>query len=255
ASLSAQGTGSVDLVASVTVRIHLLFFTISKTAHFDIGTVQLPKPVYLAGGVYQGDASKGTAIWSSGTLYMNMGSRDGPQPNAGACANLTSGNCKFPGRGIGDDNPNETFIIDHLGGGAGDEDIQVTGMGRHQEFDHVSSLYADGGGGNDTLIVNEGVLSPAELHGGTGDDTLIYRGSGYVKLYGEGDDDYLEVGPKAAGSIYMDGGAGNDYLLNSSDAANATMLGGGDDDILIGGTGANASLDGGAGNDEITGNG
>ena len=31
------------------MRIHFLFFTFSATANFDIGTVQLPKPIYLAG--------------------------------------------------------------------------------------------------------------------------------------------------------------------------------------------------------------
>ena len=49
ASVGATGTGETDLIARVTVRIKILFFTVSKTVRFKIGTIQLPKPVYLAG--------------------------------------------------------------------------------------------------------------------------------------------------------------------------------------------------------------
>ena len=81
AEVEARGTGGeVDLVASVTVRIKILFIKISKTVRFKIGTIQLPKPVYLAG---EGpSATVGTALWRGATtpqaLYLNMGERAKP---------------------------------------------------------------------------------------------------------------------------------------------------------------------------------
>src|SRR5205085_6343603 len=47
ASLTAEGSGRVDLVARVTVRIKILFVKVSKTVRFKIGTVQLPTAIYL----------------------------------------------------------------------------------------------------------------------------------------------------------------------------------------------------------------
>ncbi|NOX74829.1 MAG: type I secretion C-terminal target domain-containing protein [Alphaproteobacteria bacterium] len=100
-------------------------------------------------------------------------------------------------------------------GGSGDDIFQA----RNQEYINpnkiiVSTVYLDGGAGNDTLI------------GGTAQDTLIG---------GEGDD-YLN------GGYYEDrleGGAGNDILL-----------GGRQNDVLIGGSGSNR-LSGGSGADEF----
>ncbi len=67
--------GSVEISLSVTVHIHILFVTISATAHFDIGVVQFPKPYFLAG---DGGSSAATAQdWNpsatNGTLYLNTG--------------------------------------------------------------------------------------------------------------------------------------------------------------------------------------
>ena len=46
---TAHGTGTVDLVASVEVQHPLPLLHVLATANFDIGTVQLPNPIYLAG--------------------------------------------------------------------------------------------------------------------------------------------------------------------------------------------------------------
>ena len=45
----AGDDGRVKIELSVTVKIHLLFVTVSKTARFTIGYLQFPKPTYLAG--------------------------------------------------------------------------------------------------------------------------------------------------------------------------------------------------------------
>ena len=53
------------------------------------------------------------------------------------------------------------YVVKHKDGTRGDETITVTGMGRSQDFEHVSVITAYGGSGNDTIIVKEGVLSDA----------------------------------------------------------------------------------------------
>src|SRR5262249_51334671 len=90
ARLTAAGTGTVPLVAAVHFHISFLFFTFSAPAHFDIGTVQLPKPIYLAGGACDSlhpgcnpflvadldwDGNNGVA--TPAPLYLNVGPRSG----------------------------------------------------------------------------------------------------------------------------------------------------------------------------------
>ncbi len=45
----ANTSGRVEIKLSVTVRIEILFVTVSKTATFSLGWLQLPPPVFLAG--------------------------------------------------------------------------------------------------------------------------------------------------------------------------------------------------------------
>ena len=99
ARITASGTGTVDLVASVHFHISFLFFSFSATASFDIGTVQLPKPIYLAGDAGAGGFSVGESSWQANDtpLYLNMGDRAAAVPG------------QFQGRGLGDDQPNESF--------------------------------------------------------------------------------------------------------------------------------------------------
>lgn len=115
-----------------------------------------------------------------------------------------------------------------------------------------------GGGGNDTLIGNSGGNT---LRGGAGRDFLA-GGLGSDSLAGEADNDVL-VGsflPGRGDSLTLDGddtlegGDGDDLLMDSSDpenrpadgrgnnlllggAGNDTLIGGLDDDILVGGDG------------------
>ncbi len=175
ASVEARGAGGeVDLVASVTVRIKILFIRISKTVRFKIGTIQLPKQVYLAG---EGpSATVGTALWRGATtpqaLYLNMGQR-------------AQANGDFTGRGIGDSNASEIFIIEHVGGTAGNETLRVKGMGREKTYVGVTMLYAYAGNGSDTIIVREGVLVDVHLEGGAGRDVILFSGSGNAVICGD----------------------------------------------------------------------
>ncbi|WP_299470526.1 cadherin domain-containing protein [uncultured Roseibium sp.] len=104
--------------------------------------------------------------------------------------------------------------------------------------DDGSAIYS--GGGADTL------------HGGAGDDHLIY-GTGADTVTGGDGDDFIddEVGTRiSTEDNHLDGGAGND-----------TIYGGGGDDTLVGGDGNDVlsgeedddTLQGGGGNDQLSG--
>jgi Ca2+-binding RTX toxin-like protein len=95
---------------------------------------------------------------------------------------------------------NEYFTVTHVGGISGAETVTVSAYGFEQQFEGVSSIWADAGEGNDKLTINSGVLSDATLIGGNGDDTLVYKGSGTAWLYGE------------AGNDSLTGGAGENHL-------------------------------------------
>ena len=267
ATIMAHGTGTVDLVASVEVRIHFLFFTFSATANFDIGTVQLPKPIYLAGPASEHGSpiSAGSADWTATAgspqpIYLNMGTRAGANSYG------------FPGRGIGEDQQDESFTIDHIGGVAGNEIIQITAFGHSQTFSHVSEIHASGDVGNDTIVVDKGVLSPVFLDGGDGNDALLYDGSGGATLTGGAGGDVIIIGADAGGVISVDGGADSDYIVDNSSDPTVTIHGGSGDDSITGGYGGgsahflygddgndiiasrgpNDAIDGGSGDDTIT---
>jgi Ca2+-binding RTX toxin-like protein len=98
---------------------------------------------------------------------------------------------------------NEYFTVTHVGGIAGAETVSVSAYGYEQQFEGVSLIWADAGAGNDRITINSGVSSNAELIGGTGDDTLVYKGSGTAWLYGEAGNDTLKGG---SGENYLYGG-------------------------------------------------
>src|SRR5205823_2731971 len=107
---------------------------------------------------------------------------------------------------------------------------------------------------------------------------LIHNGAGSAILLGQGGDDYLEVSPDSTGYVVLDGGSGDDFLLNNSriqgnvaagqaamsctqQGAPGTgvptnqMCGGSGNDTLVGSSAGTSYLDGGAGTDSITVNG
>ncbi|UCE37498.1 MAG: hypothetical protein JSW00_18920 [Thermoplasmata archaeon] len=197
----------------------------TKTAHINVVLYNLqsvgdppPPPPNLA-----------TRLWPDRTLRLNMGIDAGARGNDGTI--------------------NESYIISHVGGSAGDEDIQVSALGYVQVYTNVSRIVAyDAGSGEDYILIDSGVLSNVSLNGGSGDDELDASGClGVATLYGGDGDDVLYGG---AGSDYLNGGFGHDELEGGN--GNDTLIGGPDDDVLIG-NGGNDTLTGESGDDEMYG--
>jgi VCBS repeat-containing protein len=111
----------------------------------------------------------------------------------------------------------------------GNEIVEVDNAGVLPIYNGVKSITNDKTktDGNDTIILDPGVLSPADFAGGAGDDQLD-GGAGNDALYGEANDDVLT------------GNGGNDSLY-----------GGDGDDALSGGAGSDL-LDGGAGSNFVS---
>jgi Ca2+-binding RTX toxin-like protein len=178
---------------------------------------------------------------ATGVMTLLMGPHAGERQNVG---DTTDGD--------------ENFTVTHVGGTAGDEALAVTAFGYTQTagLEHVKSIYADGGQGNDTVLVDAAVLDPAELHGGIGNDTLTYFGTGVANISGDDGDDVLSGGTNAdtiaggAGKDLIKGGNGNDNLDGGAD--DDTILGGNGDDTETG-DGGNDSLSGDAGADHLIG--
>ena len=183
-----------------------------------------------------------------GTLFLNMGSRAARRNSF----NTTDGA--------------ETYVITPVSRQPdGSETVKVSAFGFTQEYSGVRRIEADGGAGDDTILVEEGVRSPALLRGGAGDDLLSYMGDGNVTLEGGIGNDELQGGRGAdslvggdgndrmyggIGNDTLVGGAGNDIMLG--EAGNDLMYGDGDNDVIDGGLG-NDSLVGGLGDDQLVG--
>ncbi|HPP02057.1 MAG TPA: calcium-binding protein, partial [bacterium] len=114
---------------------------------------------------------------------------------------------------------------------AGTQTIRVEYNGNVQSYSHVKKVVADGGEGNDQIIVDASVILPTILYGGNGDD-ILYGGSGVDEIYGGAGADKL-WGRK--GDDFLDGGTGPDELHGEEGAD--TLYGGFGDDHLFGGDG------------------
>jgi Ca2+-binding RTX toxin-like protein len=141
-----------------------------------------------------------------------------------------------------------------INGGA----VQVTGG--QPTVANTSQMLVFGQAGNDMLVLDEsnGALPPAQMFGGTGNDTLI-GGSGGDLLFGQsGNDTLLGKG----GSDLLFGGAGNDVLTGGDgddqvfgEGGNDRMIWnpGDDTDLFEGGDGTDtAEVNGGNGAEVFT---
>jgi Ca2+-binding RTX toxin-like protein len=246
------GKITASLSAFIRVGIDTPFGFAGWSDNFDIGSTTLadfsfdcdsmpPTPPVLA------------TLLGDGTLRLNMG------PNAGARVNgdTTDGD--------------ESFVIAHVSSGGGTETVTVTAFGFTQTYAGVKKVYGEGGNGNDSIVLDAGVASPAELYGdfngssaGNGNDTVT-SADGPAMLHGGGGDDQLTAGNGNAtvtgddgndlinggsGADLIDGGNGNDNIF--AGGGNDTATGGAGEDYIDGGDG-NDSVDGGADNDHVLG--
>jgi Ca2+-binding RTX toxin-like protein/subtilisin-like proprotein convertase family protein len=135
----------------------------------------------------------------------------------------------------------EAFTVTQVASGVYD----VEALGLQSRYAGVTSIFFDGGAGDDALYLVD-VTVPVTAYGGAGNDTLeggsaidyLDGGAGHDTLYG------------FAGGDTLVGGGGNDTI--DGDAGNDTIDGGAGDDLIDGGA-DNDTIDGGSGNDIIHG--
>ena len=229
-NVTAAGSGRVPVTVSARAKLSFFFFSVSVRMRFNLGYIEMPRIVYLAG-----NGNGDTRLWdpqaSNGDLYLNMGHRNTE-------------------RGIAEGADNELYLIEHLDSDENGEIIRVKFSGREKIYRGVDRIYAIGGDGDDHIYIDENVTSDVEFHGGPRNDVFIYEGKGTAYLYGDDGDDYIVTESDTA---YIEGGAGRDYIVHNG-SGQAFIDGGADEDQLYGGPG-NDVIRGGSGNDEIYGNG
>ncbi|MBX3436714.1 MAG: FG-GAP repeat protein, partial [Planctomycetaceae bacterium] len=133
--------------------------------------------------------------------------------------------------------------------------VIVKSNGREETFSGISSIFFNGLGGNDTLVVDAAIALAVELHGGAGDDRLV-AGGGPARLFGGPGKDELIGGPGndeiygGDGDDLLRGGGGHDRLEGG--AGGDTLYGDDGDDVLLGSDGEDR-LFGGRGRDWLDG--
>ncbi len=73
--------------------------------------------------------------------------------------------------------------------------ISITARGQTQTFTGFTKIIGYAGAGNDSIVFDDSVTINAEIYGGSGNDTLTYRGTGRATFYGETGDDNPPVQP------------------------------------------------------------
>ena len=185
---------------TVKARIKILFIKVTKTAKFNLGTLQFPKPVYLAGS-----ANSPRSWGGSGTLYLNVGDRAGD-------------------RNIGVNDTSEAYYVEDLGRySGGGRIIKVSAFGRSNVINGVSRIIANFGDGNDLVFLGRSVPGgdgsvsgiptiPIEVDMGSGNDGVSYGGSSTVTINAGSGDDYIEI--VGTGSATVNAGSGNDFIIH-----------------------------------------
>ena len=145
--IGGGGDGLVRLGGSVTVTLDFFFFEISFNVPFEFtfGRLNISLPPVLA------------HVEPDGTLLVHMG--------ADAGLRLRS------------NNDERKLHPRTRGRRCGQRNHPITALGVTQDFANVRRIVVrDAGIGSDTIIVKSGVVSDAEINGGSGDDSLTYSG-------------------------------------------------------------------------------
>ncbi|NLF31546.1 MAG: LEPR-XLL domain-containing protein, partial [Planctomycetes bacterium] len=173
---------------------------------------------------------------------------------------------RYPNPQAGDqidtDDGNDLVVIER---GYDANEIFVTSMGFRQRYTGVQAIRIQGGAGNDTIEIEDGITLPVYVDGGAGDDRITTSRGAAAVFGGEGNDtivlgtadgNVVDAGAgddRVIGSTRDDevhGGAGNDVI--DGDLGDDRLYGGEGDDQILGGRG-NDTIVGGAGDDAIDG--
>ena len=260
-------SGELDAFVKFFVTIGISPFDVS----FDVTLIDvtLMKMTDITGPICDNPPPPHLAEMHGSTMVLKMGERYTPGRN------INDGT-------TGDLVTDEKFVVRQLDSGAGPaHSFSVTAFGLTQTYDGVERIFADGGVGNDSIMMQPGatpsaspptpstpagtittqtfdVTVPTELCGGPGNDN-IQGGRGADTIAG----DSGESSPGSLlcavnttntgggdGSDKIDGSSGNDTLYGNGgvDAINA----GDGNDVVYGGDGTD-SVQGGPGADELHG--
>lgn len=136
--------------------------------------------------------------------------------------------------------------------GTSENDIMSSdGIYPYNDSDHYLLFY--GYGGNDT-ITNSDSHDKSGIYGGAGADSILNHSTD-VTIDGGADND--TIGSYGGKSSKIDGGSGNDYILNTwhnennTSSDDSTLIGGSGDDSIYNYGGDRVSISGGDGNDTI----
>ena len=230
---------SGEFKAGLSARLTVGVWPLKKTWKFDIASITLLDFNFSCDHP-SAPPVLGTMI-DSDTLRLNMG------PNAGD-----------RGSGYGSGNDDEKFQVSQK---YDTNNVPIAGTvivkwkQYTQEFSGVADIFADGGGGKDTIIIDQDLPVTATLYGGDGDDS-ISAGALAATIHGGAGNDSLTGGPQVD-TIFGDdgddtiiGGSGNDHLYGGV-GIDVIQGQAGDDQIY--GEAGNDSLSGGDGNDLIVG--
>ena len=219
---------SLSVTAEVCVGVGKAKVCADETVDFDIGTADDPPATP--------PAPPTIARVEAGTLIL------GQSVNAAG----------FSAQSVENDN----FVVTHVSGTAGNENVWVIGKGYSRGFDGVNIIESDTGAGDDSFIVGSGVRSDVLFDGGSGNDFFSNEGSGDVEVYGGSGHDILIGG---SGNDELFGGDGDDEIQGyaGSDTIEGNdgddMISGGDGDDTISGDAGADTIEGNTGNDAITG--
>ncbi|HND51157.1 MAG TPA: hypothetical protein PLV92_02130, partial [Pirellulaceae bacterium] len=186
--------------------------------------------------------------------------RYNPDPDLASLDTVTGQLTLFMGpwggsRNVGIGKENESFFVYQVPEFSGIV-TYVSAFGYTEKIElPVNSIVADGGSGDDRVVIDDSVAVPLSAWGGAGRDVFIYRGSSDATIDGGADDDQLEGGPGPVNSLI--GGPGNDTLIGGGTGPSTLnvlghmLLETGDDEFFPGG-GINQMF-GGPGRDHLRG--
>jgi len=184
-------------------------------------------------------------------------------------------------QGNGESDGNDDFTVSHASTAAnGTETVNVSAEGYAEQFAGVTEIYAEGGYGNNTFNIDQGVISAVDIFGGfapgdnpagsytPGNNTIDDQGSGPFTLTAGNGNDQIRVNTENPAVLSQGGvvyaGFGNDLIQTDGPilaSAENSIHGGSGDDTLIGGPGndyiqagnGNTLMDGGGGNNTLMG--